>query len=220
MASRKTNTTGSAYKGKVGPVLMTTWMNLEIIKSLPRKRRRAVQSSEQTAQHDKFSLVREFLRMASNVIKIGYQQPKNKCMTPMNMACSYHMTGALLTEDDNSFIDLALVKFSKPIWLTQQVWNPQVKAEEGRRITITWELNPYPNKDSEPDDRVYIVLCDKNIGECVAEIFAGTRETGSYSATATSIQIGHEFACYLFVASQDGKLVSETDYLGMVTILK
>ncbi len=80
----------------------------------------------------------------------------------MNLASSFHMKNTIINVGDKCYIDLAKVKFSQPIKLTQQAWNPTLSAEEGRKVTITWELNPYPQKCSQPDDEVIIVIYNRN----------------------------------------------------------
>lgn len=188
MASGKDDSIIGHTTGKIGPVTLTTWKKLNIVKS---------------------NIVR----------KPDTQLPKNISKTHMNLASSFHMKNTIINVEDKCYIDLAKVKFSQPIKLTQQAWNPALSAEEGRKVTITWELNPYPQKCSQPDDEVIIVIYNRNEDLYLVNWAVGRREMLTYTYMAHKQHIGHDLFCYMFIASANSKLISETEYLGMVTVL-
>lgn len=140
-------------------------------------------------------------------------------MTRLNMATSFLMKNAIVEEGGKMYIDLPKVKFSKPIWLTQAAWNVKVIADEGRKMTISWEWNPYPEKCSLPDDRVIIIAYNRNNQRCIVAPAETLRKQLAYTYTALSNEAGHTYVHYMFLASSTGKLVSDTVYLGMVTVM-
>ncbi len=219
MASGKDDSIIGHTTGKIGPVTLTTWKKLNIVKSNIVRKRGTKQSEKQILQNEIFKLILQFFTPAKLVIDTGFQLPKNISKTHMNLATSFHMKNTIINVEDKCYIDLAKVKFSQPIKLTKQAWNPALSAEEGRKVTITWELNPYPQKCSQPDDEVIIVIYNRNEDLYLVNWAVGRRDMLTYTYLAHKQHIGHDLFCYMFIASANSKLISETDYLGMVTVL-
>ena len=218
MASGKDDSIIGHTKGKIGPVTLTTWKKLNIVKSNIARKPGTKQSEKQILQNEIFRLILQFFAPAKPVIDTGFQLPKNISKTQMNLASSFHMKNAIINVEDKCYIDLTKVKFSQPIKLTQQAWNIALTAEEGRKIIITWELNPYPQKCSQEDDEVMIVIYNRNEDLYLVNWAVGRRDALTYTYLADKKHMGHDLFCYMFIASANGKLISETEYLGMVTV--
>lgn len=207
-------------RGRIGPVVVSSWLAVEVIKKRPSKKSKKKWSVNQLAQQDIFGKISYLLRPVQELINMGFQQPRNPTSMPINAAVSLVRTTAVFSIEGKEYIDLSKVKLSKPIHRTQTTWNPTVKAEAGRKIIVSWELNPFPEKCTRLDDRVMIAFFDQKMN-----VFNMTHGTAERSATVFSNirprhAIGREIFVYMFLVSVDGKLVSETDFLGSVTIVE
>lgn len=218
MATRRNASALGDFNGRVGTVVLSSWKSVSTMRSVP-IRRNNKQSEKQAYQNDVFSKVTGFLQSAAAVISIGFQEPKKAKMTALNAATSFHLLNAIVGDPADPYIDLAKVKFSCPIRSTQPAWNPVLSAEEGRKITVTWELNPFPQKCTQLSDKVFLLFYDKDTDRFLTSEGYVNRNALSYSCTLMK-DAGHEIFCYMFMASVDGKLVSETEYLGAVTLVE
>lgn len=217
MATKRNASVLGDYNGRVGTVVLSNWLSIDTMRARPIKRTNKKPSEKLIQQNDVFSKVMDFLRSAADVISIGFQKPRKAKMTALNAATSFHMLNAIVGDPADPYIDLAKVKFSCPIRATQPVWNPVLLAEAGRKITLKWELNPFPNKSTQLDDKVFVLFYDKQKDWFLTSTGYVNRNALSYSCTLMK-DAGDEIHCYMFMASADGKLVSETEYLGMVNI--
>lgn len=208
-------------RGRIGPVVVTGWLAIDVIKGRPsRKRKKGKKQTEgQLAQQEIFGKVMYLLTPVQKLINVGFQQPRNPTSMPVNAAVSLTRTTAVFSIEGKEYIDLSKIKLSKPIHRTETTWNPVVKAEAGRKITVSWELNPFPEKCTRLDDRMLIAFFDQEMN-----VFSMTHGTAERSAcTFSNIRarntLGHEIFVYTFLVSADGKLVSDTDCLGPVTVI-
>ncbi|WP_442589894.1 DUF6266 family protein [Pedobacter sp. AW31-3R] len=204
--------------GAVGTVVISKWRNLTTIRSRPEKRKHKKTSPQQARQNDIFRTITDFLQPLKDIVNLGFQDFGNSGMSPVNMACSDILLNGIVKEEEDFYIDLAKVRFSKPIRSTQCAWNPTVKAEEGRKITFTWELNPFPKKCTQLDDTIVVVCYNRERDYFQTRINCTQRSELSFSITKFNDEIGQEVFCYLFMASADKKLVSETEFLGSVIV--
>lgn len=206
--------------GKVGPIVISNWKNLTIVKTLPTRKRSTKQSAKQVQENTAFSIVMQLLLAVTRAINIGFQMPRNAKMTPLNKAISYYMMHAIVGGENESYLDLAQIKFSRPIRSTQCAWNAALSAEEGRVIKVTWELNPFPMKCTQLNDWTVFIFYDSHLNLFYEVLQADTkRENLTYTIVAPKSCVDHEWYAYMFLVSADGKLVSETEYLGIVNVL-
>jgi len=204
------------YRGKVGTVTLSSWMSIETMRSnIVRKKK--LPSEKQLAQIGIMKLVSSFLSPLLGIINIGYQQPKYPEMTKMNAAVSYHIKNALVGDEKNRFFDLSKIQLSKAIKSTQTVWKPVLESDTALQIKISWELNPFPLKSTQLDDQVLLVFYHKELDrfDMRGQI---KRDDLTFTYIAPKNTVGHEVFCYMVLTSADGKLVSPSKYLGVVTV--
>lgn len=218
MATRKGNTHSGEYTGKVGTAVLSPWKNIMTMRSLPRRRKKP-KSTKLVRQNDLFKMVTEFLYGALPAISIGYQQTKKASMTKVNAATSYHLLHAVVQGPADPAIDMAKIKLSKPIWLTQPAWKTSIVAEPNRIIRVSWQLNPFPHKSTRLDDQAVMAIYDDQIKKFYVRNESVDREALTCTIRTNPCTEGHDYFCYLFMVSADGKLVSPTQYLGAVTII-
>lgn len=219
MATRRNASMLGDFNGRIGTVVLSSWKRVSTMRGVPVINKNKKPSEKRAYQNDVFSKVMNFLRSAADVISIGFQEPKKAKMTALNAATSFHLLNAIVGDPADPYIDLAKVKFSCPIWSTQSAWNPVLFAEEGKKITVTWELNPFPQKCTQLSDKVFLLFYDKQKDRFLTSEGRVNRSAQRCSSTLMK-DAGSEIYCYMFMASADGKLVSETEYLGAVTLME
>jgi uncharacterized protein DUF6266 len=217
MGKNKSRSILGDYTGKISTVVLSSYRGTPTMRSLPAPSSKAA-SSKQLRQRDIFKIVGEICRPVKDIIKIGYQLPKKSAMSPLNAAASYHMKNCIGGTAANPHFEFANFRLSKPMRKTQQAWNAKVSAEGGNMINVNWELNPYPQKCAQLNDKVIIVFYNAKTHRFFSFRNACRRSDLAFSYTFNETCTGHDFFCYMFMVSADKKLVSETAYLGMVTI--
>ena len=218
MATQQSNSTIGEFSGAVGTVVLSRWLDLVTMRSKPLRRKNKSTSAKVLQQNQVFGLVNILFGTAKKAIRIGYQKPKAAKMTSYNAAVSYHLKNAVCGDPEDPSLDLSKIKLSCPVRQTQSVWNPLLSLEKGKNVVISWELNPFPQRCTELDDQVILVCYSKNDGKFFQLQDSGQRSSLSYTHDINNWENGHELHYYLFMVSADGKLVSETEYLGMVTL--
>jgi hypothetical protein len=199
--------------GKVGTIVLTKWKGINVVKSIPSKAKKV--SFLQLRQRNLFKSVMQFLEGVTDVIKLGYQLPKNAAMSEMNMAASYHLLNAVVGEYPDYSIDLSKVKFTNPITSTEKGWNSKFTGGKNLAFEVNWELNPFPEKVTCRNDNAVVVIYDSTSRKFMYEA-TNERSALSYSFSELIGLTGHDFYGWLFFISADGKRVSETEYLGMI----
>jgi hypothetical protein len=205
--------------GKIENIVVTKWKTQDVVKSTPSvRRKRKKLSAEKAESEHSFKVVQEFLYgIDTDVINTGYQLRKKDRMTAMNAATSYHLLNAVTGKYPDCSIDLTKVKFSRPLRSTENGYNVSFAASADGGFIINWELNPFPEKSTQLDDEAVIVFYDKKI----EQFFTAERvQRNSLTCKFNVIRqlTGNDFACWIFFVSADGKLVSETEYLGTLTV--
>lgn len=206
-------------KGKVGTIVLTEWKGEGVVKATPRTRRKRKKiTAEKAASEQQFKVVQEFMYgIDTDVINMGYQLRKKDRMTAMNAVTSYHLLNAVTGKYPDCSIDLTKVKFSRPLRSTENGYNVSfAKSAEGG-FTINWQLNPFPEKTTQLDDEAVVVFYDTKIGQFFTTDRVQRNSLTCKRGKITKL-IGNDFACWIFFVSADGKLVSETEYLGTLTM--
>lgn len=218
MATKFGKTHHGEYTGKVGNVVLSPWKNIMTMRSLPNRKKKA-KSTALIQQNELFKMVMQFLSEALPAINVGFQQAKSASMTKMNAATSFHLLNAVVQDTTGAYIDMATVKFSKPIWLTQPAWKAKAVAEAGHKIKVQWELNPFPNKCTQLNDKAVLVFYNDQMSSFSVVNGKVDRQSMGYTFNAPAVFKGRDYFCYLFMASKDGKLIAPTQYLGQVKVM-
>lgn len=202
--------------GKVGDIQLSRRFDKIVVRSLPEFKRRRKFSDVQKAQHALFKLVGNFLSFPGHkIFERGYQFPKKKTMTGQNAATRYHVLNAIVGTYPECSFDLSMVKFTMPLRPTENGWNAQFAVAEEGAMEVSWELNSFPEISTRLDDEPIIVFYDDTFGSFYVRS-ATQRRSLSYHFKHAKYKISHDFHCWLFFLSANGKLVSETKYLGML----
>jgi len=206
------------FNGKIGALVITKWKDMYVGKSLPKpssKKRTDLQLDQQS----KVKLMGKFIRAFKSEIPFSYQKPpKNK--TAMNVAMQYNLTHAILGVYPNHVLDYASIKLSDPYESDTRIDNGldiSAVALPGRKIKVTWKPDELINNPGTK-------LTDK---ACVYFYHPGKqmfftpprpeRNKLTLDISLPSIFVG-ELHGWVFFLSEDRKLVSDTQYLGKLTV--
>jgi hypothetical protein len=213
----------SGITGKIGPVVLSKMRNIEVVKAVPTSPKKGSHTADQAKQRAFFKCAKDFLRgVGFDVPKIGYQLRKNAGMSKANAAMQDLMLHVVKGEYPNFSIDYSKVKMSSPIQEIDACWNGLCTAGEGMTIEVTWEQNPFPGKTTRSHDCAAIVLYDETWGRNIYREMHSRKEVHrselKWNYTGFKNLVGHNIHCWMFFVSGDGKRVSQSEYLGMVTV--
>jgi hypothetical protein len=218
MAIRKKKSILGDLRGSIDSIVLSSWNDTSTVRSKPGKRKKKTTSGKVAQQNSVFGMVSKFFRTAKLIINAGYQQRKPVKMTPYNSALSYHLQHAVCGDPEDPAISLSKVKLSAPVRTTQSAWNPVLSCDGGNEVTVKWDLNPFPQRCTQLDDKVILVFYDKSRKMFIRLDKPIVRSDVAWTEVMPNGYQGNELYWYMFMVSADGKLVSETTYLGMVTI--
>lgn len=215
MGKAGNNSILKGLSGKVGPVSVTGNKNRSIVRIRPDKPKRKG-AREGTSQHAIFTLVgRFFYTLPAGFFKKGYLMKVKDGSTPLGASKSYHMKNAVVGTYPDLSMDLSKLKFSGSQRPIESGWNAELNSLETDGLQVTWEINPYPEKKTQLDDEAVIVFYNLN-KRGFRYVEGIPRSNCSYIFPATPFNQGNSVACWIFFVSADKKLVSDTQYLGIV----
>jgi len=220
MAIRKNNFLLGDTTGSIDNVTLSKWRGLNIVKSRIGKRRKKTESKKVVLQNEVFSIVQSFLnKFPKGFFNIGYRLPKNAKMTALNAATSYHMRNAVIGESPDLSIDYSQVKFTQSRRPIENGWKATFTNAGNGEIVIKWELNPFPEKSTHLDDQAVAVFYSEETKEFLIK-GAKQRDSLVHNYLWEKELEGTQFYGWLFFVSADGKLVSGTQYLGKLKMMK
>jgi hypothetical protein len=209
--------------GKIGTVVGCSYRGLNILRGLPSKINPSKISINQKVNRALFKATMDFFSIGSadNKLFDAFQlKPKEK-ITKVNAAISYHLTHAIVGEYPDYAIDLSKLRFSRALRSTENGYRAKFTIE-GLQAKITWELNPYREKNTQLSDWavLFFYFSVKDGDEVIFKHYGGAQRSALSSGRSfPKSLIGEQLHCWIYFRSEDGKLVSETEYLGALTVI-
>jgi len=196
-----------SLKGKIGPVIGSSWRGISYLKSKPLRKKNAG-SIKQQQQRKKFGMVLRFTRPMSSLLnKVFITGAQN--MTGVNAATSFIINTAIKGDFPNYSIDYSLVKIARG-----NLPNVVIPAATvvNHSLSITWVNNTGIGKSKDNDRAVILIYCPSQ-NTAIHNDTIATRGT-----QLLQIDIGHfrgeEVHVYLSFLSQDMKDAADSVYLG------
>jgi len=219
MATIKTGQVGQ-FRGKIGKLVVYKWRGVIVGRSLPSKSSKPG-TEAQLDQRKKFGRVGKFLGLFSEQIAVGWFSDKKK-ETPINEAVSYHFKKALKGNYPDYEIDLEKVVISRGRGKIDGGFSPVATAVPGASVDISWITCNSTSRITQPTDKLTVVFLDENLRPgCVRAI------SYDYVAIRSDLTVrvdlpwdcrNHPVHAYMFFSSENGKLASKSEYLGIVNI--
>ncbi|MGY0036430.1 DUF6266 family protein [Pedobacter sp. NJ-S-72] len=187
-------------------------------KSLPKPSSKKA-SVPQLDQQIRFKMMIKFMRSFKPELPFSYQRtPKNT--TAMNLAMQYNLSNAITGVYPNYVLDYANIKLSEPYERDTQIDNGLdilATALPGRKIKLTWKPDELINNPgTKPTDKAYVYFYHPG-KQMFFNPIRPERSKLTLDISLPSIFVG-ELHGWVFFLSEDRKLVSDTQYLGKLTI--
>lgn len=205
------------FTGKIGTVVGTKWKKLNVARGVPSKSGKPPVLA-QLEQRAKFALVTQFLANHTDLINLGFQRTSGN-ITPMNVAVKYHLQNAITGIYPDYTIDYKKVLFSKGADGVQNGYNLQMVIEADRAIQITWEMDSFESKKTLPTDSIYVVLYAPEINQFAVSYGGSLRSSLKRKISVSRSFQGLKTHSWIFFVSADQKQVSQTQYMGEMTII-
>lgn len=218
MSKVKTGQIGQ-FSGKIGALVVCKWRGLLIGKDSPSKKTKP-STDDQLDQQQKFGKVSKVMSLFTPHIAVGWASTRNKT-TPMNEALSYHVDKAVEDKYPNYHINFSKVLITRGRGVIDGGFRPVAKAAAEMKVEISWVTSNHTQRITQPTDQLTVIVLDENfrpgrVRPLYYEQIA-RREDLKAEITVHDFCKNHPVHVYMFFVSENGKLVSKSEYLGMVT---
>lgn len=211
--------TMGAVNGKVGTLIASKWKRTFVARGLSAKSKKPA-SLSQADHRTKFGVVTTFLGRMSELIIVGYRNTVNGNNSPMNVATKYHMANAVKGIYPNYQIDLTKVRLSvgKDTQVESAYYRTLTAAPE-RLLTLSWKVNPFKPAKTLDSDQLTVLLYSVEKDRFITFNALALRSDLSALIDLPDVYAGDTVHLWIFFVSEDGKLVSESEYLGLIKVL-
>ena len=206
------------FNGKVGSVVGCRWKGLKIVKNFPEKSSKP-KTQPQLSQTSKFGLVGSFLKTTAGLISVGYQGVSG-AVTPWNIALKYHLNEAVTGTYPNFQLNYEQVRLSLDGGLMNPAPDAKAVALADTMVKVSWKVDANANKSTQPTDKAYILMYNPAKKKSLSVTGNVLRSGLSIDLPMPGYFTGDVLYGWLFFVSADGKTVSETQYLGSVTVIE
>jgi len=203
------------FQGQTGTVYGTFWRLMDLIKAMPRKVKRAATAAQLPVQY-KLSIMTAMLSGISEIIKKGFQDtPRPK--SPMNAAVAYNIANAI-----TGVYPALTIDFSKFMFSQGKLAKPNaIEVEDGvaaGSIKFSWLASAPGTPNSNLDDTLTFLVYNPDKAEYVVITGVTLRSALSYELLTPGHFSGDTVQCYASTVSKDGKLVSNSVYIGQMVL--
>ena len=169
----------------------------------------------QLDQKLKFGLVTSWLRRLAGVVDVGFKDYDAE-MSPRNAAVSYNLQKAVIGVSPNYTIDYQKVVYSRG--LLDVAYNPLIAVTAAARLDYTWGA-PTGDTNARGTDKATFVVYNESKNKFVTLKGAILRSALAYNLLLPADWSGDTVVAYLSFVSDDGKLVSDSVYVGGFLLL-
>jgi len=201
------------FSGGVGNVVGGSWKGISYMRIIPAKISNP-RTDRQKDQRERFALTMRFLKPLSQFLKIGF---KNYAiaMTAINAAMAYNFHNAIDGIYPNCTINFEKVLLSCGI--LPPAFSPTVQSIISGIVQFSWVDNSDEIGANSLDKTMLVVYnVPRNQGLCI--INKGDRGTTSQTVTVPTSFLGQEVQCYIAFISNDEIELSNSIYVGAVTV--
>ena len=200
------------FSGKVGTVVGSSWKGLSYMRGQAQSVKNP-RTAKQMAQRDKFALALSFIRPIQSFIKVGFKTYAVH-QSEFNAAMSYTLKNAIKGTYPSFTIDFAQAMVSrgslaKPLNIQKQ--------NNDNEIAVSWQDNS-GTANALDTDFAMIMAYNADKQEAVYDMTSTCRGDEGSSLRYPSDWAGDTVHIYLAFVSEDGTLVSDSEYVGSMTI--
>ena len=202
------------FMGKVGTVVGSIWNGVHYLRSLG-----DYTDNPTTAQLNaraKVSLMMPFLADIKILINQGWASRAGKGLTAMNAASSYHLKNAVTGVAPLYSVDYPQVVFS--LGALDGAELPDVATGAGISIDFNWTpQTTFMGGGAATDKATMLVYCPLE-NKFVFVKGVTPRSAGTYNMLLPALFSGNTVHAWLGFVSADGKVVSDSVYIGAVPV--
>lgn len=166
-------------------------------------------------QRFKFGLITSWLRRLGAVIDVGFKDYDSE-MSPRNAAVSWNLQNAVTGVSPNFTIDYAKVEYSRG--KLDVANNPQVAITAAAKLDYSWAA-PTGDSNALGTDKVTFVVYNESKDKFVTLKGAVQRSALAYVLQLPPDWSGDEVQAYISFVNANGKLVSDSVYIGPFVVL-
>jgi hypothetical protein len=200
--------------GKTGPIVGARSRGQNTIRSTARKRR--LKSDVPQSQTYKLGMMSSFLAGARSAINIGFAQTKKK-LDPLNRAIRLNIPLAIIGRKPNYTID-----FSKVVLSTgkrEPAWSEDLVLETGCKATVSWEIPETVKLKAIGKDIAHLLVYDTTFKKFAFYTANAERASLSCTMNLNDTMNDHTIHVWIFFVSPDGKIASNSTYVGTGTVI-
>lgn len=202
------------FSGKVGTVIGSFCNGKYVMRAIAAY----IKSNPSASQQDvrlKFALMSRLLPGLKEVIEVGFQT-FHKGEVPMNAAMSYNLKNAVTGLSPNFTVDFPALRFSQgPLGVA---YDPSVTAGPGTVLELEWKA-PVWQVGAGATDQLTVVVYSISKGVFVAAQGVAARSALTYELQLPLDFTGDQVHVWYSFVSADGKVVSNSTYVGSVPVL-
>ena len=200
------------FSGRVGPIIGGSWKGIGFIRIKPEKPATPKPRSEaQLAHLAKFKYLTLWLKPFHNYLSIGYRNLAEQT-TELSAAFSYNFKNALSGVNPNFELNYEEIRLSRGV--LPGIENPVVTRLSPSEIQLTWKSSNNPK--AQYNDLLMLVVYDRD--GCESDgIIGGTKRADHQCVFKYQAHLeGKDLDVFIAMFSVDGKLNSESQYLGRI----
>ncbi|WP_316819254.1 DUF6266 family protein [Pedobacter nyackensis] len=203
------------FQGQLGTAYGCFWRLMDLIKAMPRKVKRPATEAQLPARL-KMALITSFLGRLSHIIDIGFKNVAGPGQSAMNAAVSYNLNNAVTGTSPNYTIDFPNLMVTKG--KLAQPYLMELAVDTPAEITFKWKETT-SDSNGKPTDKAIFFVFNPTKGQSVSLTGVVTRSTLEYALSIPLDFSGDTVQCYMSFVSADGKLVSDSLYIGGIQTL-
>jgi hypothetical protein len=200
--------------GKIGNVVGGSWKGIDYLRIMPA----SVANPKTPAQMDqrsKFVTVIKFLQPMVEFLRVGFKLYAIK-MTQFNNAMSYNLKNAITGSYPDYVIDYSKALISRGS--LAGAYEASIASVSATEMTLSWTDNTGKGK-ARARDKSLLLAYDTSTGTVVYNTAGAERSIGAESLTVPAELSGGTFETFLGFISEDGTLVSNSVYVGSITLI-
>lgn len=199
--------------GKVGNVIGANWKGIDYLRIKPSSVANP-RTPGQVEQRTKFSTVLSFLQPMTDFLKTGFKLYSTG-MTQFNAAMSYNLNNAVTGTSPNFEVNYAAALVSRGN-LTGAV-NANAASTIAEQLDIAW-LDNSNSGSAMANDKSLIVVLNTSRNEAIFTTSGPLRSAATATLPVPAEYSAENVEVFLGFISEDGTKVSNSLYLGSVTI--
>ena len=198
------------FSGSVGPVIGSTWKELDVMRSQPGPRK-GDPSAAQVDQQSKFALAGSFVNDIKKLLSATIADTGR--MTAYNIALQQILQDAITGTSNAWSIDYSKVLLSEGELMN--AFGFSVASAAAGKISWSWQASAGVGED--PTDRAVLVVYSEDLGRAAYTLNGAVRSAGTSSLTIPAFS-GKQVQTWLSFISANGKEIADSVFTGQVTV--